>query len=87
MGSFFSVTGDGLDQFTRWPEDLKLNGHLPDGMCRTGKTWVIGPNGSFNAVEHTLGYIRSVDIGFGNTIDGIAHGPVIVAGGDDQVDF
>jgi len=63
--------------------DADLQRHLPDCMGGAGEAGVMRANGVFNAVEHAFFNIRTVDIFFGDHIDSLAHGIVVMPGRDD----
>src|ERR1035437_169202 len=56
-------------------------------MSRARQTGVVSPDSRLNPVQHSFLNNRAGNVSLGNTIDGFAHGPVIVPGRNDQVDF
>ena len=61
-------------------------GIWPNGMGGAGQAGIMRADGGFNPVEHAFVHLRALDIGFGDAINRFAHRPVVMAGGDDQVD-
>jgi len=61
--------------------------HLADGVGGAGQARVVRPHGSFDAVEHTFGDIRTMYIGFRDLVHSFAHRVIIMPRGDDQIGF
>ena len=56
-------------------------------MGGAGEAGIVSANGSFDPVQDTFLDIGTGNICFGNGIHRFTHGPVIMAGGNDKIDF
>ncbi len=59
---------------------------MTDGVGGAGEAGVVGAHSGFHAVELSLGDVTRGEVGLGDAVNRLAHGPVVVPGGDDQVD-
>lgn len=55
------------------------------GMRGATETGIVGADHSGDAVQHTLGELRSIDEMFAHLLHAAADGEIIVAGSNDQV--
>lgn len=67
--------------------DGDFHGHFAEGVGGAGEAGVVGSDGGFDAVEGAFGYFGAFDVVFGDFFDGAAHGVVVVARGDEEIDL
>ena len=77
-----------FDQAPRVIKHLDVQRHLADRMGRTAQAWIVEPDPVFDTVHHAFGDLGLAGhIRLGDLLNGLIDCPVVVAGGDDQIDL